>query len=355
MRFGAYLYGDPRATARESRVLERHGFSTIWFGEAPTMGFGDAFQGMAEAARATDAVRVGSAITAAGVRPAATTITQLGTVNSVAPGRLTFGVGTGLFTRRLLGLPPLRVTGFRSEVEQLRRLLDGGVAHANGQAVAFREPRGGVRLEPRIEIWVAAGGPRTAAIAGELGDGLMTTGIFDPGELRELRRAAAAAAMASDRDPDALKLCVEAGPLCVVRDGEDLRSPRVLEIVEPILSLYFIFWAALGSGPDAVPPAASDTYAEFLSEVEAAYGREPGNLLFGLSAVGLRRRPQNDRFFPPAVIEACTLTGHHSELRDRLADMAKAGLTDIAVLRSRSYRWSDGSDLDELAHLMEAT
>ena len=50
MRFGAYLYGDPRVTAAESQALERAGFSQIWFGEAPTLGFGDAFQGMADAA-----------------------------------------------------------------------------------------------------------------------------------------------------------------------------------------------------------------------------------------------------------------------------------------------------------------
>ena len=354
MRFGAYLFGDPRQTAEESKLLERLGFSTIWFGEAPTMGFGDAFQGMADAARATDTARVGTAVTAAGVRPPATTVTQLGTVNSIAPGRITFGIGTGLFTRLLLGLPPLRVAAFRAEIEQLRLLLDGGVAESNGQAVAFREPRGGVRLDPRIEMWIAAGGPKTAAIAGEFGDGLMATSVFDPAELRELRRAAEAAAAAAGKDPAALDFGLEAGSVCVVRDDEDLSSPRVLEIVEPMLSLYFIVCASSGVGPDAVPAVAADSYSRFLAEVEADYGGDPGNLLYELSAVAMRRRPENDRFFPPAVVEACTLAGHHSELRDRIADMEGAGLTDVVILRSRSYRWSEGRDGDDLARLIEA-
>jgi hypothetical protein len=353
VRFGAYLYGDPRATGRESRILERHGFSTIWFGEAPTMGFGDPFIGMADAARAADSVRVGTAVAALGVRPAATLVAQAGTVNSVAPGRTTLGVGTGLFTRRILGLPPLGTAEFRSEVEQLRRLLDGKVAHANGHAIEFREPGGGVRLDPPIDLWVAAGGPKTAAVAGELGDGLMANGTFDPTDLGSLRRAALEAAGPTSRDPRVLKFGLEAGPVCVVRDGEDLRSPRVLDLVEPGLTLNFVFCAVMGMGPDRVPREAADAYAEFLREVRADHGPDPGDLLFASSDVVLRRQEKNDRFFTPSVIEACTMTGHRSELRDRIADMASVGLTDIAVLRSRSYEWSAGDDLDDLVGLME--
>jgi hypothetical protein len=54
------------------------------------------------------------------------------------------------------------------------------------------------------------------------------------------------------------------------------------------------------------------------------------------------------------VIAACTLTGHHSELRDRLSDMARAGVTDLAILRARSYQWTDGTDIEELLRLVEA-
>lgn len=355
MRFGAYLYGDPRDTAAQSRVLEQHGFATIWFGEVPTWGFGDAFQGMRDAALATGSIGVGTALTPAGVRPPATLVTQLGTLNSSAPGRITVGLGTGLLARQTLGLPPLRLAEFRSELEQVRVLLDGGVASANGQPIAFEEPRGGVRLEPPIRLLVGAGGPKTAALAGEFGDGILATSAFDTRVLTELRRQAEAAARGAERDPDALAFVVESGPVCIVRDGEALTSPRVLEIVEPFVTMYFVLSAALGLTPDAVPAAASDSYARFLTDLEAKHGANPrGALLFSLNTKAYLREPRNDGYATPDVIAACTLTGHHSELRDWIGDMGRAGVTDIAILRARPYRWAAGSALDDLVRLMES-
>lgn len=355
MRFSAYLYGDPRDTARQSQVLERHGFSNVWFGEVPTWGFGDPALGMRDASAATNTIGVGTALTPAGLRPAATVVAQLGTLNSSAPGRVTVGLGTGILTRLVLGLPPLKFADFRAEVEQVRQLLDGGTATVNGQAIQFREPRGGVRLDPPIRLMVAAGGPKTAALAGELGDGILGTGVFDPATLSTLRRHAEDAAVAAGRDPKALAYAVESGPVCIVRDGEDLTSPRVLDIVEPSITMYFVLCAATGTTPDQVPAAAGDAYVRYLADAKAEFGDDPrAALLRQLSATAYLREPSNDRYLSPQVIDACTLTGHHGDLRDRISDMASAGVTELAILRARTYEWTDGSDIEDLVQLRDS-
>jgi 5,10-methylenetetrahydromethanopterin reductase len=355
MRFGAYIYGDPRTTAVQSRALERNGFTNIWLGEVPTWGFGDAFQGMHAAALATDSIGVGTAITVAGIRPPAYLVSQLGTLNAAAPGRVTVGMGTGALARKVIGLAPLRFNDFRAEVEQVRQLLDGGTTTVNGQPIAFREPLGGIRLDPPIRLVVAAGGPKAAALAGEFGDGLLATGVFDRSQLERLRGWAEAAARAAGRDPQALTFGVEAGPVCIVGDGESFASPRVLDVVEPFVTMYFVLSAVLGTTPDEIPAAAADAYRGFLADVESAYGvAAETRLLFDLGSTAYVRQPRNDRWLTPEVITALTLTGPHGELRDRIADMAAAGVTDLAVLRAKSYEWRDGPDLDALVRLMGA-
>jgi 5,10-methylenetetrahydromethanopterin reductase len=355
VKLGGYLYGDPNNTADQSRVLERHGFSNVWFGEIPTWGFCDSFQGMRDAALATTSIAVGTAITPAGVRPPATLVTQLGTLNASAPGRVTVGLGTGILARAVLGLAPLRFSEFRAEVQRVRALMDGDEVCVNGQPIAFRQPSGGLRLDQSIRLLVAGGGPRTAGLAGEFGDGLLATGIYDPGKLAKLKEQTQAGARRIGRRLGDFAFVLEAGPVCIVRDGEDLSSPRVLATVEPFVTMYFVLAASLGTTPDEVPVAAADSYAQFLARVASQYGANPrGRLLHSLSTTAYLRQPTSDSLITPGVIAACTLTGHHSELRDRLSDMARAGVTDLAILRARSYQWTDGTDIEELLRLVEA-
>jgi hypothetical protein len=140
-----------------------------------------------------------------------------------------------------------------------------------------------------------------------------------------------------------------------MRDDEDFSSPRVLEIVEPFITMTFVLAAILGRRPAEIPAATADSYSRFLTEVEVKHGPSPtGALLYSLNSRAYLRQPENDSFLTPGAIAACTLTGHHSELRDRLGDMARAGVTDVAILRGRLYRWSEGRDMDDLVRLIDA-
>lgn len=187
MKLGMALCGDPRTNASEARLLERAGADALWFPDVPLLGWGDPYVCMGLAAAATDRVTVGSYVMPAKFRAAPLVATQLATLNQLAPGRIAFGYGSGSVTRRLLGQRPLKLKDLREELGVLRDLLDGGRAEYEGAEVRFFEPaRPALNREDAIPIHVAASGPRTARLAGEIADGLITAAIHDPAELRSL-------------------------------------------------------------------------------------------------------------------------------------------------------------------------
>jgi hypothetical protein len=59
VQFGAVLGGDPLTTAREMRLLEERGFSAVWFPHVPTIGWGDPYICMAQAAAASTRILSG--------------------------------------------------------------------------------------------------------------------------------------------------------------------------------------------------------------------------------------------------------------------------------------------------------
>jgi G6PDH family F420-dependent oxidoreductase len=102
------------------------------------------------------------------------------TVAVLAPGRFTLGLGTGERLNEATGerwpAAAERREMLRETVEVVRRLFDGGVVNHRG--THFRVERARLYTVPDTppDLLVAAGGSRSAALAGELGAGLLTAG-----------------------------------------------------------------------------------------------------------------------------------------------------------------------------------
>src|SRR3970282_1034040 len=88
-------------------------------------------------------------------------------------------LGTGHTGMRLLGRKPMRLGPFREYVEVVQKLLRGEEADytLDGEThpirFQMREHRF-VDLDHRIPVYIAAYGPRTQALAGEIADGLVS-------------------------------------------------------------------------------------------------------------------------------------------------------------------------------------
>lgn len=170
-----------RATAE---AAERSGVDELWLWE-------DCFDhgGVATTAAAlawTDRLRVGIGVLPVPLRNPALAAMEITTLARLFPDRVHAGLGHGVL--EWMGQVGARaespMTLLREYLGALRSLLDGDEVTAAGRYVHLS----GVRLgwpSPGLPLHVAATRPKTVALAGELGDGVILTSSRTPDEIRE--------------------------------------------------------------------------------------------------------------------------------------------------------------------------
>src|ERR1051325_5447827 len=167
-------------TSKDVAFAESKGFTHAWVGDSQ-MVWADAFQCLALSAAATKTIKLGTNVTNPSARIAPVTACNFATLNILAPGRVVMGIGTGNTSRRMLGMPAATLGELRSHVETCRGLLHGEtMPYREGQRsrmIRFLNPDNGIiNLKDPIPIYVAASGPRTLELAGEIGDGVILFG-----------------------------------------------------------------------------------------------------------------------------------------------------------------------------------
>ncbi len=216
MRF-AYFCGheqfQPETLLEHAVLAEEVGFDALtvsdhfhpWVDDASAAGFAWAWLG-ALAVR-TRRVQIATAVTCPLFHYHPGLVAQAAaTVDRLAGGRFALGVGTGEgINERPLGW---EFPGYKERAQRMaeaiaimRRLLDGekvdftGTYYRTEKARLYSPPLG------RVPIWMAAGGPQSASLAGRLAEGLILS-MKVPAEAREqviepFRAAARAAGRAA--------------------------------------------------------------------------------------------------------------------------------------------------------------
>lgn len=157
---------------------ENLGYSFCWVADTQMIR-SNPWAVLALAAQQTRTIRLGTGVAVAGLRLAPVTANGIATINRLAPGRTFLGLGTGNTAMRMLGQKPMGVKAFAEYIRVVRDLLRGeevaytlnGVTHPiRFQMREFHF----IDIEHDIPIYVGGFGPRAQALAGELGDGLIT-------------------------------------------------------------------------------------------------------------------------------------------------------------------------------------
>ena len=129
------------------------------------------------------------------------------------PGRVFLGVGTGEALNELPGGGGWGPYGERAArlgeaITLIRRLWTEEWVTSEGPAFSIADARIYTRPSHPIPIYVAASGPKSAALAGELGDGWITAADALPPQ-PEVANAYRSGAAAAGKDPKRLPLLVE--------------------------------------------------------------------------------------------------------------------------------------------------
>lgn len=217
---------DSWKTAVRAEAL---GFDTAWF-EDSQMVVADPFIAMAASAMHTRRIRLGTGVCIPSNRIPPVTANMLATLNSLAPGRIDWGVGTGFSGRRAMGLPALGVDHTRRYLDTVQGLLARETVEWSFQGrkrkIRFLNPeRDLTNTSDPITCHVAAAGPRMRSLTAETGSHWISIFATDE-QARADAEAMNEAYREAGHDPnDFRKTAYVFGSL--IRDGETYDSPRV--------------------------------------------------------------------------------------------------------------------------------
>lgn len=131
--------------------------------------------------QATTRLRLGTGVTCPTIRIHPAIIAQAAATSAaMMPGRFMLGLGTGEnLNEHILGdkWPPydVRAEMFEEAIEVIRLLWQGGQQSHYGQHYEVENARLYTIPEEPPPILIAAGGPKSAELAGQIGDGLVAT------------------------------------------------------------------------------------------------------------------------------------------------------------------------------------
>jgi coenzyme F420-dependent glucose-6-phosphate dehydrogenase len=252
----AYFCGheqwQPEELVRHAVLAEQAGFDMVvvsehfhpWVDDESAAGF--AFSTIGAMAQATSKLEFATGVTTPLWRFHPGVVAQAAaTLDRLSGGRFNLGVGTG----ENINEGPLgytfpaykeRAARMSEALEIMRRLLDGEKLTYEGEY--YRTDRAKLYSPPLgpVPIWMAAGGPKSAALAAEKAEGIITS-VKDPADtLEKVVEPAHVAAEAAGR-PDPKILTTR---WSIKADNEDeawralyswrgLRAPGRLEAVDP--------------------------------------------------------------------------------------------------------------------------
>jgi probable F420-dependent oxidoreductase len=315
MDFGLVLQTDPPASevVRLMVEAERRGFGYGWTFDSVVL-WQEPFVIYSQILSQTSSMIVGPMVTNPSTRDWSVTASLFATLNDMFGNRTVCGIGRGDSARRVIGQKPASLAVLADSMHVIRELAEGREVEHHGTAVKIPWVRDG-----RLEVWMAAYGPKALQLVGEQADGFILQ-TADPAIARWTIEAVRSAAADAGRDPGGITMCV-AAPAYV---GDDLPHQRdqlrwfggmVGNHVADLVARYG------DSGP--VPPELTD-YIKDREGYDYAHHGKAGN-------------PSTD-FVPDAIVDRFCLLGPASAHVARLEELADLGVDQFAVYLMHDQR-----------------
>ncbi|HEY7591820.1 MAG TPA: TIGR03842 family LLM class F420-dependent oxidoreductase [Actinophytocola sp.] len=308
MDFGVVLQTDPPASevVRLMRSAEGLGFNYGWTFDSCVL-WQEPFVIYSQILAQTKSMVVGPMVTNPSTRDWSVTASLFATLNDMFGNRTVCGIGRGDSARRVIGQKPANLSVLRDSMHVIRELAEGREVEHHGAPVRIPWVRDG-----RLEIWMAAYGPKALKLVGEHADGFILQ-TADPAIARWTIESVRTAARDAGRDPGGITMCV-AAPAYV---GDDLPHQRdqlrwfggmVGNHVADLVARYG------ESGP--VPHELTD-YIREREGYDYAHHGKAGN-------------PSTD-FVPDQIVDRFCLLGPPAAHVDRLTELAELGVDQFAV------------------------
>jgi len=309
MDFGVVLQTNPPAAAVVdlARRAELAGVSHVWTFDSHLL-WEEPFVIYSQILAETRKVVVGPMVTNPATRDWTVTASLFATLNEMYGNRTVCGIGRGDSAVRVTNGAPTTLAELRECIHVVRELANGREVEYKGSTLRF--PWG---TSSRLQVWMAAYGPKALALTGEVADGFILQ-LADPDITAWSVKAVRQAAERAGRDPDALSICV-AAPAYV---GDDVAHQReqcrwfggmVGNHVADLVARY-------GAGGAAVPEALTSYIGGRQDYDYNEHGRA-GNT--------------HTSFVPDEIIDRFCILGPAEAHIERLKELKDLGVTQFAI------------------------
>jgi F420-dependent oxidoreductase-like protein len=317
--------GGHEESAKQAAALEKVGLDIVWVAEAYSF---DAPTFMGYLAAKTERLEIGSAILPIYSRtPTLIAMTAAG-LDALSDGRAVLGLGASgpQVIEGFHGVPYDRpLTRTREIIDVCRKVWareaplthDGAAYHIplpDGQGTGLGKALKIINhpVRPRIPIWVAALGEKNVAMTAEVADGWLPI-FFVPDKAKEVFGPSLAEG-AAKRDASLDTLQIAAGGIFAI--GEESEVAGIRDLGRAAAALYIGGMGAKGKN--------------FYNALACRYGYEKEAAeIQDLYLSG--KKAEAAALVPNDLLEATSLCGPESYLKDRVAALAEVGVTHLNV------------------------
>jgi 5,10-methylenetetrahydromethanopterin reductase len=285
---------------------EALGYERAWLYDTPQQS-PDVWMTLALAAERTKRIGLGPGVLIPSLRHPMVNAAATAALAAQAPGRVAVGFGTGFTGRRAMGYRAVPWTFLDAYIRAYRALLRGETIEWEGARMRMLHPPGHAAPRPvEVPVVIAALGPKGAAVARDLGDGLFVTLMI----------------------PEFAKEFSSVSYLfwgTVLEQGEDPGSERVREAAGPGWALAYHGAYEFGSPLEELPGG-----REWQAEVERTRPQERHLTVHEQHGVALNGADQAAwDAGGHRMLEDVTVSGTPDKVRERLTDLVDQGVTEI--------------------------
>jgi len=289
---------------RLAQEAERLGYERVWIYDSPAL-YGDVWVAVARVAEATERIGVATGVAVGFLRHVMVTASAIATIEELAPGRLTFAVGTGFTGARAMGRKAMKWSDLAEYLTQLRALLHGEVVEVDGARGRMIHSPGYAPARPiDVPLLLAPMGPKGFDYARKLADGVIVSA--PPGT--------------HEWNPCAL-LCNGT----VLDPGEDHTTSRVIETLAPSYATgVHGRWEFARDAVNDVPGG-----PEWLAALDAIDERDRGWTVHEGHMIAVSERDRDlVAAAGPAIVQT-GWTGDEDAVHARAVAAAEAGVTEL--------------------------
>ena len=278
----------------------------------------DTFVTMGLAANATSSLNLFPAVTNPFGRIPSVLAGAAQTVAEVAPGRTKFIIGTGYTSASTIGRRPATLRQMRRCIIEVKSLLAGESVDFNG--MSNRLDFAGSDGDQGVPVLMAASGPRSLELAGEVADGALVLVGYTPGIIGKALEHLEVGAKRSGRTLEDLDV-VFAVRTCVADSIDNAR-----QMARPVS----VHWGLMWGGPNWLPYSGLDIPDYEIPQAVRDVYPDLGHAPNWDEAIELTKFVSDD--VNTQLCDAMGLIGTPEHCTQRITEMAQHGVTQLYLM-----------------------